>query len=344
MAAISLRLTAGNNGAMQRHQLALSVATWILLSTSVAAASTNVITEPFEGVRVIHSRANEPRLVDMWVVEINPTAPGISFLVTPSNGELPGDTTPLTVRSFVESAGAQLGVNGSFFSLAAKGAAGKGQYNVSGLSVSKGDAYSSFERGFVDAINIARDNVATIIRGKDGGLDHKPATSLYNALSGKNRLVRDGQNVAGNDPAIHPRTAIGIKADGKLLLFTVDGREPGHSLGLTFREMADVLIRFGARDAISLDGGGSTTFVMDDPTTAANDPRVMNLPCDLLPDKEHGKERLVGNSLAVFAHRKTENCDPAAVGTEFTWHGCWPQSRGCCRPARSSRCCCGRCM
>ena len=40
-------------------------------------------------------------------------------------------------------------------------------YNVSGLSVSKGDAYSPFALGFVDAINISQDNVAAIIRGID---------------------------------------------------------------------------------------------------------------------------------------------------------------------------------
>ena len=75
---------------------------------------------------------------------------------------------------------------------------------------------------------------------------------------------------------------------------------------MKFSEMADAMIRFGARDAISLDGGGSTTFVMDDPTTAANDPKVMNLPCDPPADaketgKNHGKERPTGNNLAVFA-------------------------------------------
>jgi hypothetical protein len=302
------------------------LAAWVILSPPIAAAATNETTEPFEGVRLIHSTATEPRLVDIWVVEINTSAPGISFLVTPSNSELPGDTTPQTVREFVTQAGAQIGINGSFFSMAAKGPAGKGQYNVSGLSASKGDAYSPFASGFVDAITISRKNVATIIRGTgkgrkppapnppanekrpgvNVGMAHTPAVALYNALSGKTRLVKNGKNVAGNDPAVHPRTAVGITKNRKVLLFTVDGREPGHSLGLKFSEMADFLIGFGARDAISLDGGGSTTLVMDDPTTTANDPKVMNLPCDVFPNKEHGKERPVGNSLAVFARKRKE--------------------------------------
>ena len=311
---------------MRNHRLILAVGAWLVFAASFAAAADDVVTEPFEGVRVIHSKSMSPRQVDMWVVEIDMRAPGVSFLVTPSNGDLIGDTTPETTRTFVTRVGAQLGVNGSFFSMAAKGAKSKGQYNVSGLSVSKGDAYSPFARGFVDAINISRDNVATIIRGTDTGINkrmpdplakekgteinigtaHEPAVPLYNAMSGKTRLVKYGKNVAGKEPAIHPRTGAGITADGKLLLFTVDGREPGHSLGMKFSEMADAMIRFGARDAISLDGGGSTTFVMDDPATAANDPKVMNLPCDPFPitDKKHGKERPTGNNLAVFARAR----------------------------------------
>jgi hypothetical protein len=312
----------------QSYRSCVALVTWAILSSSFVTVSANDVTEPFEGVRLIHSTATTPRLVDMWVVEIDMSAPGLSFLVTPSNGELPGDTAPQTVREFVTLAGAQIGINASFFSYAAKASDGKPQFNVSGLSVSNGDAYSPFAEGFVDAINISRGNAAKIIRGTgksrrppaappstgdakakqpeiDVGLKHRPAVKLYNALGGKSRLVKNGKNVAGDDPAIHPRTAIGIKQDGKLLLFTVDGRQPGHSLGLKLSEMADILIAFGAHDAINLDGGGSTTLVMDDPATPANDPRVMNRPCDTFPNKERGKERPVGNSLAVFARKRS---------------------------------------
>jgi hypothetical protein len=319
-----------NNGAMRNYRLIVTLASSLVFAASLAAADEE-ITKPFEGVRLIHSKSMSPRQVDMWFVEIDMSAPGVSFLVTPSNGDLVGDTTPETTRAFVTREGAQIGINGSFFAFAAKAPDGKAQYDVLGLSVSKGDAYSPFKKGFVDAINISKDNVATIIQGTgkpektpapgplpkgdslkkgaasqpDLGLAHKPSVELYNALSGKTQLVKDGKNVAGNDPAIHPRTGIGIKSDGKLLLFTVDGREKGRSLGMNFSEMADAMIRFGARDAISLDGGGSTTFVMDDPATPANDPKVMNLPCDPFPNtkepgKDHGKERPTGNNLAVF--------------------------------------------
>jgi hypothetical protein len=249
----------------------------------------------------------------MWIAEIDPAAAGVSFLASPSNGELAGEVTPQTTRAFVTKVGAQLGVNGSFFA-----AAKDKQFNISGLSVSKGDAYSEFEPRYREALNISRDNVATIIHAiVSSGLAHRPDVPLYNAIGGNLRLVMSGRNVADKSKITHPRTAAGVKADGKLLLITVDGRYPLHSIGLTLHELAELLIRWGARDAINFDGGGSTTFVMDDPRTAANDPQVLNVPCDPLPQHAHGKERPVGNSLAVFAKRAEAPSQNELVYADF---------------------------
>ena len=150
---------------MRNYRLILTVGSWLVLAASLPVAAEDVTTEPFVGVRVIHSKSMTPRQVDMWVAEIDPHAPGIEFMVTPSNGDLIGDTKPETTRAFVTRVGAQIGINGSFFAMAAKGAESKGQYEVLGLSASKGDAYSPFKKSFTDAINISKDNVPTIIRG-----------------------------------------------------------------------------------------------------------------------------------------------------------------------------------
>ena len=77
-----------------------------MLVASGAVAATNEITEPFQGVRLIHSKTTVPRQVDIHVVEIDMTAPGLDFLTTPSNGGLVGDTTPQTTRTFVTQVGA----------------------------------------------------------------------------------------------------------------------------------------------------------------------------------------------------------------------------------------------
>ncbi len=59
----------------------------------------------------------------------------------------------------------------------------------------------------------------------------------------------------------HPRSAIGIKADGSTVIYAVDGRRSSYSNGLTEWDLAEELVRQGCVDAINLDGGGSTTFL-----------------------------------------------------------------------------------
>jgi len=59
----------------------------------------------------------------------------------------------------------------------------------------------------------------------------------------------------------NPRTMAGVTGRDHLLLVTVDGRQPGYSVGLSFPEESAVMASLGARDALNLDGGGSTTTV-----------------------------------------------------------------------------------
>lgn len=60
-----------------------------------------------------------------------------------------------------------------------------------------------------------------------------------------------------------PRTALGYNAD-TLFLIVADGRQPKYSTGLTLYELAGILIDLGATEAINLDGGSSSTFVVND--------------------------------------------------------------------------------
>jgi exopolysaccharide biosynthesis protein len=59
----------------------------------------------------------------------------------------------------------------------------------------------------------------------------------------------------------NPRTIAGVTRAGHVLLVTVDGREPGHSVGASFVEEAAIMRNLGAVDALNLDGGGSTAMV-----------------------------------------------------------------------------------
>jgi exopolysaccharide biosynthesis protein len=87
----------------------------------------------------------------------------------------------------------------------------------------------------------------------------------------------------------HPRTAIGVTGDGRVLLVVVDGRQPAWSEGALLGELAELLRGLGAVDAINLDGGGSSTMVLNG--------RVINRPSD-----EAG-ERPVGDAILVLPRK-----------------------------------------
>ena len=80
-----------------------------------------------------------------------------------------------------------------------------------------------------------------------------------------------------------PRTALGIKADGRILLMVIDGRQ-SHSIGTTLTETAQLLQKFGAVNAFNLDGGGSSEMVLQG--------QILNSPSD-------GAERPVGSGLLL---------------------------------------------
>lgn len=59
----------------------------------------------------------------------------------------------------------------------------------------------------------------------------------------------------------HPRTLVGVDDDDRVWLVTVDGRNPTLSVGATFAELQQLAHAIGLREALNLDGGGSTTMV-----------------------------------------------------------------------------------
>lgn len=70
----------------------------------------------------------------------------------------------------------------------------------------------------------------------------------------------------------NPRTAVGVAADGTILMMVADGRAPGYSAGLSIPETALVMKHFGAVSAINLDGGGSSMMVVNQqPLTLPSD-------------------------------------------------------------------------
>ncbi len=80
------------------------------------------------------------------------------------------------------------------------------------------------------------------------------------AVGGGEKLITAGTNVAPANAEIHPRTAIGIRSDGSVIFYTVDGRLAGHSKGTTLTQLANRLLELGCVEAVNMDGGGSTAI------------------------------------------------------------------------------------
>lgn len=80
------------------------------------------------------------------------------------------------------------------------------------------------------------------------------------AVGGGEKLITNGSIVAQSNTEIHPRTAVGICADGSVIFYTMDGRQTGHSKGATLSQLASRLLELGCTEAVNMDGGGSTAI------------------------------------------------------------------------------------
>ena len=121
-----------------------------------------------------------------------------------------------------------------------------------------------------------------------------PAQGISQALGGGPLVVRNGRAVytAGEDflssqlAPRNPRTGIGQRRDGKIVMVVVDGRRPGYSVGLTNFELAQAMVRLGVVTGSALDSGGSSTMAFDG--------KLLNRPSD------RGGERAVKETLALM--------------------------------------------
>lgn len=240
----------------------------------------------FRGIEHAEVTVAQPRPLRIIALRIRLAEPGISFLVTPSNGERPLETDGMRTSTFLRKHACQVAVNGSPYRplVTVEGAS----QDVLGVSMSRGDAYSEGVAAY-GALLICKENKAWIAA---------PPVSIegaYNGVGGFHLLLKDGENVGAEDTR-HPRTAAGVSRDGRYLyLLCIDGRQAGYSEGASTAETAEWMRWAGAHDALNLDGGGSTTMAAADGTGGT---RLLNRPIHAgIP----GRERIVANHLGVFA-------------------------------------------
>jgi hypothetical protein len=115
-----------------------------------------------------------------------------------------------------------------------------------------------------------------------------PQGRITDAVGGHPILVSKGQIVyePGRDEPKHPRSAIGFDGTHAIMV-VVDGRAPGHSIGMTLPELAALMKSFGCTEAINVDGGGSSVVWARG--------RILNRTSD-------GPERANGNSVVLVSN------------------------------------------
>mmetsp|Transcript_10421 Transcript_10421/g.16878 ORF Transcript_10421/g.16878 Transcript_10421/m.16878 type:complete len:278 (+) Transcript_10421:129-962(+) len=168
-------------------------------------------------------------------------------------------------------AGCKLATNGGPFGM-------KGKGKCIGLLMQNGTLLSQDFTGSNAQFGVSRNN--EWVMGHVNSTEELSELGVMNIMSGFGWLVYNGTSTVstpGGEAA--PRTTIGVDGKGRLLMLVVDGCETCKSgKGPTLYQMADILISIGAAHAINLDGGGSTTMVMDD--------KVVNVPtCNDVPIK-----------------------------------------------------------
>jgi hypothetical protein len=254
----------------------------------------------FQGMRYKRLVHQDPRPLIIHLVTVRLDTPGVSLFVTPpeSAGEHPlrGQTT----SAFLQRHHLQVAINGSFFY--PWHAHSPFDYyphvgdpvSVHGLAISNGKVYSPAEPEH-HTLFFTRDGRAMIGTECDGAVQ---------AISGSDLLVRDGAialdaQTAAFQRTHEPRTAVALSKDARqLLLFVIDGRQPNYSEGVTLTELAEIIRANGGWTALHLDGGGSSTLVMQGPDGS---PMVVNSPVH--GRHPPGRERPVANHLGIFTKR-----------------------------------------
>lgn len=139
-----------------------------------------------------------------------------------------------------------------------------------GLTISEGKYLGVPTDSKIDLVGFTKDNILVI---GSYSLQEIKDMSIRDAVSFSPPLIINGKptEIIGDGGwGIQPRTAIGQRKDGSILLLVIDGRQI-NSVGVTIKKLQDLMIEYGAENATNLDGGSSTTMAYKDD--------IINKPC-----------------------------------------------------------------
>jgi len=255
--------------------------------------------QPLPGVILSsETRTNPPER--LFIAEVDLTNPRIHLRVEPGGPDPDGpgkwETTLLEPTKIAERDKFDFVINGDFFT--AKGVNdGEGTNShfaahqwawTAGVAMTDGQAWSAGTNARPSLV-VHQDNTVTIEM-----LQHAQPGD-WEVISGNVMLVHNGQLVTHTNAQRHPRTVVGLDSSGRrLTILVVDGRKPGIAAGMSYDELGAEMLRRGCKEALNLDGGGSSVMAVRDTSGKMN---ILNQPTD-------GHERAVANVLGITIDQK----------------------------------------
>jgi MYXO-CTERM domain-containing protein len=245
----------------------------MMLAPTLARAA-DTWSYPHPGMALLERTQSGPRHI--FALRVDLCARGVSIRAT-TQSEFSHTTSAW--RSLV---GVQAAINADFFDMG-------GTEMPNGLAIGDGTLWHSDTRseGYVA---FGQDRA---VLSPPPEVLATPEAWMHEAVAGYPLLVQDGAALAtftspSHCAALNPRTAVGFSRDRQTLwMVVVDGRQPSWSIGMTCAQLATLMEDLGSWTALNLDGGGSTTMVVQGLGTV-NEP-------------SGGVERQVSNHLGVFA-------------------------------------------
>ncbi len=236
-----------------------------------------------------------PHSMVAHVLIIDKKEGNVQFMTTPPDGTEGGSLKARTTSQFLEEFDVQVAINGDgFFPWWSRSLVD--YYPHVGDPVTPNGFSASFGEKYADGLNDGCPQPTLYISRRNELTFNKPPNKIYHALSGNRMLVQGGEVIPNlDDIQIEPRTAIGVNRNGRYTyLVVVDGRQPFYSAGATFFELAELLKELGAFYAMNLDGGGSSTMVVEGEDGKAI---ILNSPIDsYIPLRQ----RPVANHFGVY--------------------------------------------
>lgn len=131
-----------------------------------------------------------------------------------------------------------------------------------GIVISEGELRMGVPGGTYEVYGLTTENVLVVGRMT---AQHAMDIGVRDAVSFGPALIVNGvpANYSGSGGGLNPRTAIGQREDGAILLLVIEGRKTS-SMGATMADLIDVMLEFGAVNAANLDGGMSSAMWLYD--------------------------------------------------------------------------------